>query len=41
MGLVDLLWMGLVLGGTGWLLYRSLRKKKGPCGCTDCGCRKG
>ncbi|MEW6487477.1 MAG: FeoB-associated Cys-rich membrane protein [Thermodesulfobacteriota bacterium] len=39
LGFEDLFWMGLVLGGAAWLLYRSVRKKKGHCsGCGGCGC---
>ena len=34
MGWVDILWMGLILGGAFWLFYRSVVKKKGHCpGC--------
>ena len=39
MGLVDLIWLGLILGGAGTLLYRSVWKKKGHCGsCSSCDC---
>jgi hypothetical protein len=40
MGVADIIWMAAILGGAGYLLYRSFRKKKGPCGCSDCGCDK-
>jgi hypothetical protein len=32
MGIVDIVWMALILGGAGYLLYRSFWKKKGHCG---------
>jgi hypothetical protein len=32
MGLVDILWLLAILGGVGYLLYRSFWKKKDPCG---------
>jgi hypothetical protein len=39
MGLVDIVWMTLILAGAGYLLYRSLWKKKGHCGsCEGCNC---
>jgi hypothetical protein len=38
-GIADLVWMALVLGGAGYLLYRSLWKKNGCCqGCDNVGC---
>lgn len=41
MGIADLFWMALVLGGAGYLLYRSVWKKRGHCcggsGCGGCG----
>lgn len=34
MGLADLIWMGLILGGCFWLLWRFLWVNKGSCpGC--------
>jgi hypothetical protein len=34
MGIADYLWMAVILGGAGWLLYNFLWKKKGSCpGC--------
>jgi len=40
MGLVDLLWMALILAGAVYLFYRSVIKKKGHCpGCDDGSCR--
>lgn len=39
MGLVDLIWLGLILGGAGYLFYRSVWNKKGHCGgCDGCNC---
>ena len=39
MSMTDMAWMAMVLAGTGWLLYRSLWKKKGQChGCGGGGC---
>lgn len=39
MGANDVIWMVLITGGTGWLLYRSLWKKKGQChGCSGGSC---
>jgi hypothetical protein len=38
MGIVDIIWMVLILGGAGYLFYRSFWKKKGPCGCDGCDC---
>lgn len=41
MGANDVVWMVLILGGVGWLLYRSLWKKKGEChGCSGGCCGK-
>lgn len=41
MGIADVLWMTLILGGAGYLLYRSVWKKKGHCqGCDNAGCSK-
>ncbi|HEY6873918.1 MAG TPA: FeoB-associated Cys-rich membrane protein [Geobacteraceae bacterium] len=38
MGANDVVWMVVILGGAGWLLYHSLWKKKGSChGCSG-GC---
>jgi len=37
MGVNDVVWMVLILAGAGWLLYRSLWKKKGHCA----GCESG
>lgn len=31
MGFVDLIWLSAILAGSGWLIYRSLWKKKGHC----------
>ncbi|HEY6837324.1 MAG TPA: FeoB-associated Cys-rich membrane protein [Geobacteraceae bacterium] len=37
----DIVWMVLILAGTGWLLYRSLWKKRGQChGCSGGCCDK-
>lgn len=44
MGLTDLIWLVLIVGGTGYLLYRSFWKSKGQCACCsvkDCGKRSG
>ncbi|HWI41487.1 MAG TPA: FeoB-associated Cys-rich membrane protein [Verrucomicrobiae bacterium] len=39
MGFADLLIMAVILAASGYLLYRSLWKKKGHCqGCSDHGC---
>ncbi|GFP22000.1 hypothetical protein HKBW3S06_01226 [Candidatus Hakubella thermalkaliphila] len=39
MGLVDILWMVLIIGGVVYLLYRSLWKKRGYCqGCSSGTC---
>lgn len=39
MGLADLAWMALIIGGAGYLLYRSLWRKHGCCqGCDNVGC---
>ena len=43
MGLSDMVWMGLIIAGALYLLYRSVWKKKGHCtGCDSrtCGLRK-
>ena len=40
MSAVDIIWMAVILGGAGYLFYRSFFKKKGPCGCDGCGCDK-
>jgi len=41
MGSADIVWMVLILGGAGYLLYRSVWKKKGHCqGCDNAGCTK-
>ena len=41
MGIVDIIWMAVILGGAGWLLYRSVWKKKGHCqGCDSGSCDK-
>jgi hypothetical protein len=43
MGIFDILLMGLIAGGAGYYLYRSLWKKKG-CSCSNqysMGCSKG
>jgi hypothetical protein len=41
MGAADIIWMALILAGAGYLLYRSIWKKKGHCqGCDSCGCDK-
>jgi hypothetical protein len=41
MGIVDFVWMALILGGAGYLLYRSAWKKAGHCqGCVNAGCSK-
>lgn len=37
MELADLIWLALILGGSGYLLYRSFWKKKGHCGGCDGG----
>ncbi len=42
MGVNDVVWMVLILAGAGWLLYRSLWKKKGQChGCSGGSCGTG
>ncbi len=34
MGVVDIFWMALILGGAGWLLWKFLWQKRGSCpGC--------
>jgi hypothetical protein len=39
MGLSDMIWMGLILSGALYLLYRSVWKKKGHCaGCDSRTC---
>ena len=41
MGIVDIIWMAVILGGASWLLYRSVWKKKGHCqGCDSGSCDK-
>lgn len=43
MGFSDIIWMGLIIAGTVYLLYRSVWKKKGHCtGCDSqtCGLKK-
>jgi hypothetical protein len=41
MGIVDIIWMAVILGGAGWLLYHFLWKKKGSCpGCDHDSCGK-
>lgn len=41
MGIADVVWMVLILGGAAYLLYRSVWKKKGHCqGCDNAGCSK-
>jgi hypothetical protein len=40
MGIVDIIWMLLILGGAGYLFYRSFWKKKNPCGCEGGSCCK-
>jgi hypothetical protein len=43
MGFSDIVWMGLIIAGTVYLLYRSVWKKKGHCtGCDSqtCGLKK-
>lgn len=41
MGLADVVWMALVLGGAGVLLYRSIGKSNGRCGgCDNAGCSR-
>lgn len=40
MSLADICWMVLILGGSGYLFYRSAIKKKGHCpGCDDGSCK--
>jgi len=40
MGLGDLVWLGLILIGAGYLFYRSAIRKKGHCpGCDDGSCK--
>ncbi|HSW64822.1 MAG TPA: FeoB-associated Cys-rich membrane protein [Dissulfurispiraceae bacterium] len=42
MGVADIFWMALILAAAGYLLYRSLWKKKGHCsGCDGCECQTG
>ena len=42
MGINDVVWMVVILGGASWLLYRSLWKKKGTChGCSSGCCGSG
>ncbi|MBE0599590.1 MAG: FeoB-associated Cys-rich membrane protein [Desulfuromonadales bacterium] len=41
MGVVDVIWMVLILGAAGYLFYRSVIKKKGHCpGCDHGSCDK-
>jgi hypothetical protein len=41
MEIVDIVWMALILGGTGYLLYRSVWRKQGCCqGCGNGSCPK-
>jgi hypothetical protein len=41
MGIVDIIWMVLILGGACWLLYHFPWKKKGSCpGCDSGTCDK-
>jgi len=41
MGIGDIVWMALIVSGAGYLLYRSVWKKKGHCqGCVNAGCSK-
>ena len=41
MGFADIIWMGLIIGGAFYLLYRSLWKKRGRCqGCDSGMCGK-
>lgn len=40
MGIGDIFWMILILGGAGYLFYRSVIRKKGHCpGCDDGNCK--
>lgn len=42
MGVADVIWMAVILAVAGYLLYRSLWKKKGHCpGCNECECSSG
>jgi hypothetical protein len=39
MVLTDIIWMGIIIATTTYLLYHSLWKKKGRCpGCSGCSC---
>lgn len=39
MGIADIIWLALILGGTTYLLYRAVWKKRGLChGCDHGGC---
>lgn len=39
MGIADVSWMVSIVGGAGYLLYRSIWKKTGLCqGCANAGC---
>lgn len=41
MGVVDIIWLVPILGGAGYLFYRSVIKKKGHCpGCDQGRCDK-
>jgi hypothetical protein len=40
MGIADIVWMAVILGGSCWLLYHFLWKKKGSCPGCDGGCDK-
>jgi hypothetical protein len=41
MGFSDFLWMGLIMAGALYLLYRSIWMKKGHCcGCTSTTCQE-
>jgi len=42
MGIYDTIWMGLIIAGALYLLYRSVWKKKGHCaGCSSGACDMG
>jgi FeoB-associated Cys-rich membrane protein len=42
MGISDGIWMGLIIAGAFYLLYRSVWKKKGHCaGCSSGSCTMG
>lgn len=41
MGVTDALWMAAIVGGAGYLFYRSFWKKRGCCqGCCNTGCSR-